>query len=380
MDYYETLGVEKNADESTIKKAYRKLAVKYHPDKNPDDKEAEAQFKKVSEAYSVLSDPKKRQMYDQYGHDAYVNRNRGGGGGYTTVDPFDIFSSVFGGGFSSIFDDFFGGGGGGQQGGPMRGGNLGYNLQITFEEAVYGAEKQFQVKKAVACSDCNGSGCKEGTEKETCTNCRGTGHISMSQGFFNVRQQCPRCNGEGAVIKNPCSKCRGRGQVKATKTIKINIPAGVATRTKLRVPSEGEPGYDGGPAGDLIVTLFVEEHEFFKRNDNDIHIEVPIDFPTAALGGTVSVPSISGVAEVKIPAGTQTGSVFRLRGKGVPSTRRGEGRGDQFCHVSVEVPKRLNSDQKKKLKEYAESAEKDTGNHPKREAFVKNLKKFFDKK
>ncbi len=376
-DYYELLGIERAADEGAIKKAYRKLALKYHPDRNPDDKEAEAHFKQVSEAYSVLSDPQKRRLYDQYGHDAFVNRNRGGGGGgYTTVDPFDLFSSVFGDGFGSIFDDFFGGGGGGRQrkAGPSRGSDLRYNLRISFDEAVYGGDKKFQIKKAVNCDRCKGECCEPGSSRDNCPQCGGSGYVSLSQGFFNVRQACPRCNGTGYVIAKPCKKCRGRGHVNETRTIQIHIPAGVDTGNRLRVSGEGEPGSLGGPAGDLIVVLHVDEHEIFKRNGEDIHVEVPIDFPTAAMGGSIQVPTISGVANLKIPAGTQYGSIFKMRGKGVPSVR-GTGRGDQIVHVSIEIPKKLNSEQHAKLKDFA--ATLDNKCHPHLEAFLDKVKSFF---
>ncbi len=374
-DYYEILGVDRSAGESEIKKAYRKLALESHPDRNPDDPDAEAKFKKVSEAYAVLSDSQKRAMYDQLGHDGFVNRGRSGMGGAYAADPFDIFASVFGEGFGSIFDDFFGGGGRRSRTGPSRGADLRYNLQITFEEAVFGADKQFKIKKAVGCERCKGEGAEPGSSKQTCPHCRGSGFMTMSQGIFSVRQACPNCSGTGEVISNPCNKCQGRGHIQERRTIKIHIPPGVDTGNRLRVANEGEPGHRGGPPGDLFVILQVEPHEIFHREGEDILVEVPIDFPTAALGGEVRVPTIGGVAKLKIPGGTQHGAVFRMRGKGIPSVR-GHGRGDQHVRVLVEVPKKLSKEQTQKLKDFAESLDK--GAHPHLDAFLDKIKKLFD--
>ena len=375
-DYYETLGVDRNASSDEIKKAYRKLALKYHPDRNQGDDEAEAKFKTVSEAYECLSNSQKKSMYDQFGHDAYVNQGRGGGHGGGGYDAYDIFSSVFGDGVGGIFDDLFGGGGGGgrRSHGPARGADLRYNLQITFDEAVFGAEKQFELKKAVSCKTCKGSGAAEGSSRKSCGQCRGTGQVTMSQGFFSIRQACPACHGEGDVVEDPCKKCHGRGQVNEKRTIKISIPKGVDTGNRLRVGGEGEPGHKGGPAGDLIVVLYVDEHEIFQRHGNDVLVEMPVDFPTAALGGSIEVPTINGLAKLKIPAGTQNDATFKMRGKGIESVD-GRGCGDQHVRVKVEVPKKLNSEQKKKLEEFSESLGK--GVHPTLDGFLDKVKNFF---
>ena len=376
-DCYEELGVGRSATQDEIKKAYRKLAIKYHPDKNKDNPEAEQKFKDVSEAYAVLSDESKRQQYDQFGHDNYMNSQRGGGGGGGFHgDPFDIFSNVFSGegGFGSIFEEFFGGGGGGQPGGPSRGADLRYNLEISFEEAVFGADKKFKIRKAVVCDVCKGEGAEPGSKRETCSTCRGSGNVMMSQGIFNIRQQCPECHGTGEKISNPCRKCHGQGAVNELRTIEIHIPAGVDTGNRLRVNGEGEPGVKGGTPGDLIVVIHVEEHDIFVRQGNDLLIEMPIPFTTAAMGGKVEVPTIGGRASVKIPEGTQHGAMLKLSGKGVPAIR-GNGRGDQLVRILVEVPKKLNSDQKEKLQAFSESLDKNS--YPKLEKFLKNVKKFF---
>ncbi len=366
-DYYETLGIDRSASQSDIKKAYRKLAVKYHPDKNPGDKEAEDRFKEVSQAYEVLSDESKRRQYDQYGHEAFT---RGGRGSAAGVDPFDIFSQVFG---SGIFDSFFGGGGRSASG-PQSGSDLRYDLQIDFEDAVFGADREISIPRAETCSSCGGSGCEPGTSRRTCPHCRGAGQVSVAQGFFSIRQPCPHCAGTGEVVDHPCASCRGEGRIKRRKKIRIHIPAGVETGSRLRVSAEGEAGRRGGPPGDLYVVLHVKEHDLFKRDGEDLHCDVPIPFPIAALGGIVKVPTIGGAAELKIPAGTQTGSVFRLRGKGVPSVR-GLGRGDQHVRIHVEVPTNLSGIQKTKLREFAEAC--DDSVHPRLRTFLDRAKKFF---
>ncbi len=367
-DYYELLGVDRTVNAEELKKAYRKLAVKYHPDKNPNDKDAEERFKEVSAAYEVLSNTTKRRQYDQLGHEAYVNRGRGGGG---NVDPFDIFSQVFGG---SIFDNFFGGGNTRSQTGPQRGVDLRYDMEIDFVDAIFGADKSIEIPRAESCERCSGSGCEPGTTKNSCSHCRGTGQVTMTQGFFSVRQPCPYCQGAGERIENPCRECRGEGRVQKRKKIQLHIPAGVDTGSRLRVSGEGEGGVRGGRGGDLYVVIHVRNHEIFTRDGDDIHCEVPIPFTTAALGGQIDVPTVSGTAEINVPPGTQHGGVFRLRGKGVPSVR-GHGRGDLLVHILVEVPTNLNALQREKLEEFAQCC--DEKSYPSLKDFLKKAKTLF---
>jgi len=366
-DYYEILGIERSASADEIKKAYRKQALKYHPDRNPGDKEAEEKFKEVSAAYEVLSDENKRHQYDRFGHDAYTRGHRPTAGG----DPFDIFSQVFGG---SIFDTFFGGGDPHTQAGPQAGADLRYDLQIGFEDAVFGLDRQIEIPRAETCDACRGSGCEPGTSGRACPQCHGAGQVSMAQGFFSVRQRCPSCRGAGKIIDAPCKQCRGEGRVQRRKTIQLHIPAGVDTGSRLRVSGEGEAGRLSGPPGDLYVVIHVAKHEIFQREGDDLYCEVPVQFHVAALGGKVKVPTVSGPAELTIPKGTQSGSVFRLRDKGVPSVR-GYGRGDQHVRVIVEVPTNLGAAEAQKLREFAESC--DDRVYPKLRAFLKKAKKFF---
>jgi molecular chaperone DnaJ len=371
-DYYSILGVEKSASSEDIKKAYRKQALKYHPDKNPGDKEAEEKFKELGMAYEVLSDPEKRRKYDQFGPEAFERggMGRGGAGGFGgNVDPFDIFSQVFGGGGGGIFDSFFGGGGGGRsRTGPRGGADLMYEFEIDFEDAVFGADKKIEITRATQCEDCNGSGAKPGSSPKTCAQCNGSGQITMAQGFFSVRQTCPYCNGAGQVISDPCKTCGGDGRVNKRKSIQIHIPAGVDSGSRLRVAGEGEAGQRGGPPGDLYVVLHVRPHEFFRRDGLDIFCDVPVPLELAILGGSISVPTIGGTGKLKIPPGTQPGTVFRLRGKGVVSLR-GRGRGDQHVKVQVEIPTGLTGDQKKTV-ETMKSALDDSV-YPKSKAFKK---------
>ncbi len=371
-DYYEQLGVERNADAEQIKKAYRKLAVKYHPDKNPGNKEAEDRFKEVSAAYEVLSDPDKRARYDQFGHDAFT---RGGGarGGGPAVDPYDLFSQVFGGGGGGIFDNLFGGGGRRQQHGPQAGADLRYDLEIAFEDAIFGADKTIQIPTLVACETCSGSGCKAGTRPKTCGQCGGSGQVTMAQGFFSIRQTCPYCHGSGQMIESPCESCAGQGRVRRRKNIQIHIPAGVDTGSRLRISGEGESGERGGPTGDLYVVLHVHDDEVFVRNGMDLSCELPVAFEMATLGGTARVPTIGGAAQLKIPAGTQTGTVFRLRGKGVPSVRGG-GRGDLHVRIVVEVPTKLSSADRHKLEEACRGLNDD--NYPRHGEFLRRAAKY----
>ncbi len=379
-DYYELLGVQKNVSGDELKKAYRKQALKYHPDKNPDNTEAENKFKEISQAYEVLSDSSKRSVYDQVGHESYVRKGHGGagGGGAGSFDAFDLFSQVFGGSGGSggsIFDEFFGGGRRQSRTGPQSGADLRYDLEIAFEDAVYGADKKVDIQKADVCDRCKGECVEAGSGKRRCATCGGTGQMTITQGFFSVRQPCQHCGATGEIIEKPCTKCRGAGRVNKNKSIQIRIPAGVETGSRLRVSGEGEPGGRGGGPGDLYVVLHVGEHEFLTRDGDDILIEVPIDFPTATLGGPIKVPTISGSANLKIQAGTQNGTIFRLKGKGVPSLR-GQGRGDQHVRIAIEIPQKLNKAQREKLKEFSETL--DTGVHPRVNSFLDKVKRLFN--
>ncbi len=379
-DYYELLGVSREATADELKKAYRKLAVKYHPDKNPGDASAEAKFKEISEAYDVLKDADKRAAYDRYGHAAFQQGGMGragGGGGAGYHDPFDIFREAFGGGGGGggIFEEFFGGGGRGQSASrAAHGSDLRYNLEITLEEAAKGTEKEIRYRRPVECKKCSGSGAEPGSKKVTCPTCGGAGQVTSNRGFISFRQVCPSCQGAGQTIEKPCTNCHGEGREMETSTVKVRIPAGVGTGSKLRSAGKGEAGHMGGQAGDLYIIIHVAEHELFERHDNDLFCEVPIKFTLAALGGSISVPTLFGKGSLKIPAGTQTGTTFRLRGQGIPYLR-GSGTGDLLIRVQVEVPTKLNSEQKAKLEEYAEACG-DPAN-PVSESFVEKAKKFF---
>ncbi len=345
-DYYETLEVNRNASEVEIKKAYRRLAIKYHPDKNPGDKAAEDSFKEVSEAYEVLSDAQKRAQYDQFGHAAFSNGGAGFGGGFAGGSPFgDIFGD--------IFSDIFGGGGRGRQGGRgKRGDDLLYNLEINFEEAAFGMETKIEVPYAKRCDTCNGSGAKPGTEPKTCPTCKGAGQMRFQQGFFSVSRTCNQCNGEGKIVESPCPDCRGTGSVRDRKTLSVKVPAGVETGNRLKLSNEGGQGLKGGPNGDLYVAINVREHAIFKRDGNDVICELPVSFTQAALGCEIETPTLEGKVSMKIPEGTQSGRIFRLRGKGIPALQ-GYGRGDQMVIVRVETPTNLNKQQKELLEEFA---------------------------
>lgn len=360
QDYYELLGISKGASADEIKKAYRKMAVKYHPDKNPGDKAAEEKFKEVSEAYEILSDASKRQQYDQFGHAAFGAGRGGGGGGFGGgfgggIDLEEALRTFMGasGGGGSIFDNFFGGGGAGRRNpnAPQQGADLRFDLDIDFEEAVLGSSREIRINVNETCKACKGSGAEPGSGKKTCRDCGGAGQVISGSGFVQFRQTCPTCQGAGEVIEKPCSKCHGQGLVRNNRTIDVKIPAGVETGSRLRVAGRGEGGRRGGPAGDLYIVLHVREHEFFKRNDLDIICEVPVPFHIAALGGEVQVPTIHGNADLKIPAGTASGKIFRMRGKGVSSPRYGTG--DQHIVVQIEVPQGLSGKEKKKLEETA---------------------------
>ncbi len=374
-DYYELLGVSRDATEQDIKKAYRKMAMKYHPDKNPDDPSAEAKFKEIGHAYEVLSDADKRAAYDRYGHAAFEGgMGRGGAGGGGFHDPFDIFREAFGGGGGGggIFEQFFGGGGGG---GAQRGNDLRYDLEISLEEAAAGVEKTIKYRRQAACGVCSGSGAEPGSGKRTCPTCGGAGQVISSRGFFQVRQACPTCGGAGQVIEKPCSNCSGHGVVAETHSLKVKIPAGVDTGSRLRSSGSGEAGPNGAAAGDLYVIIHVKDHEVFERHDENLFCLIPIKFTLAALGGTIEVPTLSGRASLKIPAGTQSGTTFRLRGKGMPTLRGGQP-GDQLVQVEIEVPKKLSGEQREKLEAFAEAC--GDADRPVSESFFEKAKKWFD--
>jgi molecular chaperone DnaJ len=353
-DYYEVLGVPRAATPDEIKKAYRKLAVQYHPDKNPGNKAAEEKFKEISEAYEILSDEQKRRQYDQFGHQAFApGGGMGGAAGFGGIDleeALRTFMGAFGGGGGgSIFDDFFGGGRAASRDSAARGADLRFDLEIDFEESVIGSQREITLPLTGDCPVCSGTGAQPGTTKETCRRCNGQGMIISSSGFFQVRQTCPTCGGAGQTVQKPCRNCSGSGRVKTRSTISLKIPAGVETGSRLRLAGKGESGSRGGPPGDLYVVIHVRPHELFQRRDEDIYCELPIPYHLAALGGDIEVPTLHGYAVLKIPAGTENGTVFRLRGKGVSG--RGLHTGDQHVRVFVEVPPRAGGREKKALEE-----------------------------
>lgn len=373
--YYEVLTVERTSSSEEIKRSYRKLAVKYHPDKNPGDAEAEEKFKELGEAYDVLMDPEKRAAYDRYGHAAFAQGGMGSrGGGFH--DPFDLFREVFGaaGGSGGIFDHIFGGGGGSDQSGRQRGSDLRYDLQITLEEAAFGAEKEIEIRKLDACRKCEGTGAQEGSRVVTCPTCRGRGQVIASRGFFQVAQTCPQCHGGGRIVEKPCRTCHGEGRVEETSRVKLKIPAGIDEGSRLRSSGGGEAGVRGGPSGDLYVVIHLKEHDVFVREGMDLHCEVPLPFTAAALGGEVKVPTLKGSANLKIPAGTQGGTVFRIRGEGMPGLQS-SARGDILTRVQVEVPTRLNHEQREALKQFAELCGEE--NSPLHKSFYERLKDLF---
>ena len=362
-DYYEVLGVDRGTDAGDLKKAYRRVAMKFHPDRNPDDKSAEDKFKEANEAYEVLSDEQKRAAYDRYGH-AGVEQQAGGGGGAGN------FSDIFG----DVFGDIFGGGGRGGRGGPARGSDLRYNLDLTLEEAVKGTSTQIKVPTLVSCKTCSGSGAKPGSKPVTCTTCGGHGQVRMQQGFFSVQQTCPTCRGRGSIISDPCKPCHGQGRVEETKTLQVKVPAGVDTGDRIRLTGEGEAGDAGGPAGDLYVQVNVREHAIFKREGADLYCEVPMDFVDAVLGGELEVPTLDGRVKLKIPPETQTGKLFKLRGKGVTPVRGGA-QGDLLCRVVVETPVNLTSKQKELLRDF-QATMKGGKYSPKQSSWFEGVKKF----
>ena len=374
-DYYEILGVNKDASDEDIKKAYRKLAVKYHPDKNPGDKAAEESFKELGEAYEALSEPQKRSAYDQFGHAAFDARQRAsragaGAGGFH--DPFDIFREVFGGsGGGSIFDNLFGAQ---DPSSPQRGDDLRYNLEITLEEAALGCEKEISVTKLDKCETCGGAGAEAGSKLKTCATCGGRGQVLTSRGIFSIAQTCPHCKGQGRLLEKPCKSCHGEGKRQRTSKIKLRIPAGVEGGSRLRSQGNGEAGFRGGPAGDLYVFLGVKNHEIFTREGDDLVCEIPVSFVQAALGAEIEVPTLEGRATIKIPAGTQPGALLRLKERGIKNLQ-GYGQGDLRVRVQVEVPAHLNSAQKAKLAEFAALC--DGKEAPLARSFFEKAKKFF---
>ncbi|MEZ5499416.1 MAG: molecular chaperone DnaJ [Steroidobacteraceae bacterium] len=370
-DYYKILDVPRNAAEADIKKAYRRLAMKYHPDRNPGDKEAEEHFKEAKEAYEVLSDAQQRAVYDQHGH-AGVEAAKAGqpGGGFSGGDAFgDIFGEVFG--------DIFGGGRRGRANQVFRGADLRYELTLDLRQAVFGHEVEIEVPKLVSCDVCGGTGAAKGSNPEVCPTCNGNGQVRMSQGFFQLQQTCPRCRGSGKVVKNPCDNCLGQGRIRRSKRLSVKIPAGVDTGDRIRLAGEGEAGPNGGPPGDLYVEIRVGDHDIFERDGEHLSCEVPVSFATASIGGSVEVPTLDGQVMLKIPAGTQSGRIFRLRGKGVKPVR-GATAGDLFCRVMVETPVNLSSEQKELLRKLDASLRAGGDRHsPREKSFFDGVRRFF---
>jgi molecular chaperone DnaJ len=367
-DYYEVLGVNRDASDDELKKAYRKLAMKWHPDRNPDNPKAEEHFKEAKEAYEVLTDASKRAAYDQYGH-AGVDPTAAAGAGA----GFGSFSDAFG----DIFGDIFGGGGGRTRSNVYRGADLRYNLEISLEEAARGTETRIRIPAMEECATCHGSGAKPGTSPTTCTTCGGHGQVRMQQGFFSIQQTCPKCHGSGKIVASPCATCHGAGRIKQHKTLSVKIPAGVDEGDRIRLSGEGEAGVNGGPSGDLYVVIHIKPHAVFQRDHNDLHCEMPISFTVAALGGEIEIPTLDGYAKIKVPAETQTGKVFRLRGKGIKGVRSST-QGDLMCHVVVETPVSLTARQKELLQEFEAINQKDSGRHnPKAKSWMDKVKEFF---
>src|SRR5688572_28182449 len=369
-DYYEVLGVNRDASEEDIKKAYRKLAMKHHPDRNPDSKDAEERFKEAKEAYEILCEPEKRRAYDAYGH-AGVNPQMGMGG--EGGPGFGGFAEAFG----DIFSDIFGGGQGRGRSTVFRGAELRYNLEVSLEQAARGTETKIRIPTMEACETCHGSGAKTGTQPKTCETCHGQGTVRLSQGFFSIQQTCPTCHGSGKMISDPCVTCRGAGRIKKHKTLSVKIPAGVDEGDRIRLSGEGESGVNGGPPGDLYVVIHLTEHSVFQREGDDLHCEMPISFSQAALGGEIETPPLDGSAKIKIPPETQSGQVFRLRGKGIKGVRSTYP-GDLMCQVVVETPVRLTDRQKDLLRELEEINTRDGNRHnPRAKGFMDKVREFF---
>ena len=375
-DYYTVLGVNRDASDEDIKKSYRKLAMKHHPDRNPDDKGSEDKFKEAKEAYEILTDARKRAAYDQYGH-AGVDPSAGfGAAGARGAGPegFGGFADAFG----DIFGEIFGQQGrGGRGSGVFRGADLRYNLELSLEEAARGTEARIRIPTMEGCESCKGSGAKPGTSSKPCPTCHGRGEVRVSQGFFSIQQTCPQCHGSGKIIPEPCESCQGAGRIRKHKTLSVKIPAGVDQDDRIRLAGEGEAGMNGGPAGDLYVVVNLKPHAVFQREGADLHCEMPISFATAALGGEIDIPTLDGHAKVKVPPETQTGQVFRLRNKGIRPVR-GSVTGDLYCHVAIETPVRLTARQKELLREFEEINERDPGAHnPRAKSFMDKVRDFF---
>lgn len=373
-DYYNVLGIGKNATEEEIKKAYRKMAMKYHPDRNPDDAKAEEKFKEAKEAYEVLGDARKREAYDRFGHAGVDGMGGGGPGGFggAGAGGFGGFAEAFG----DIFGDIFGGGS--SRGGPnqvYRGADLRYAMDVTLEQAANGYETEIRVPSWENCGSCHGSGAKAGTKPKTCGTCNGQGQVRMQQGFFSVQQTCPTCHGTGKVVADPCEACDGAGRIKRTKTLQVKVPAGIDDGMRIRSAGNGEPGLNGGPPGDLYVEIRIKEHAVFKRDGDDLHCEVPISIVTAALGGPIQVPTLAGSAEIELPEGVQPGKVFRLRGKGIKGIRSAQP-GDLYAHITVEIPVRLTDRQKQILRDLEQSLS-DARHSPQTRSWTDRLKEFF---
>jgi len=365
-DYYEVLGVTRASTDVEIKSSYRKLAMTHHPDRNPNNPEAEEKFKEVTEAYAILADSEKRSLYDRFGH-AGVGGSSGGPAGF---DP-SIFQD-----FGDIFGDIFGGRT--RRGGRSRGSDLRYNLELSLEEAARGTEAKIRIPAMEECETCHGSGAKPGTQPKTCPTCNGQGQVRVSQGFFSIQQTCPQCRGTGKIIPEPCATCSGAGRIRKSKTLSVKIPAGVDHDDRIRLSGEGEAGLNGGPHGDLYVVVNLKEHPVFQRENNDLHCEMPIGFATAAMGGEIEIPTLDGHAKIKIPAETQTGQVFRLRGKGIKGVRS-SGYGDLFCHVALETPVKLTSRQKELLREFeAINAQDPSAHNPRAKNWFDKVREFFE--